>query len=181
MPVRTRTRLRDNGTGIEPEVFAHFDGTDSWFNQPHFETREQARQAWPAFRLAAWEMTHVGDVPRAAREYDGITAGGWELLWQTWAHQHFNPAPVLAALAEDRDHLDAFRRDQPKAAKPITGHLTLYREWLDHLAEIAGSRAEVAGWEFGQCPAPTSETYGDRLDRAAQDGTRATNGGRADA
>jgi hypothetical protein len=108
--------------------------TRAYFGEP-FKTTADARRLWPAYRRAVWAATPRGSVPRAGAAFDAIAMGSARLLADTWNHQRFDLAALLAAVERDRAALAAFEARDPRGAKAIADYLAILRGDLDAIEE----------------------------------------------
>ena len=160
MPVRTRVQaLRTRE--VQVRVFRWSDGTRSLLpGDVVFPTRAEAERAWPRYRREAWATERRYQVPRAAIEYDGLTAEAVAAVRRRWTHgRALVLPPVLAAIEGDRAAASRFRQAQPKAAREIAEYLDL---WLADLAEVERTALRLAADPTGG-PHPghlnTAKTY----------------------
>jgi hypothetical protein len=154
MPVRRRANRRPQETlTCLPWVLG--DGTRGAFTGDPARSPDQARRLWPVVRRAAWLYMHIGNVPMAARVYDGFTTEAHDALHagygslQTVNIAAHGPRPcsrplcvcvwlperILLGLARDRERLAAHQRTP--AAREIADVLSLFAAHLDQLDAVA--------------------------------------------
>jgi hypothetical protein len=86
-------------------------------------------------------MTYRCTVPSAAKEYDGITDESLQVVRSGFRHIEYPLAEALSAIDADRRNLEAFVREQPKAARDIGDFLVKWRADLDVVERAARAMA----------------------------------------
>jgi hypothetical protein len=131
------------------------------------------RRAWARSRLEAWrETARHHHFPLAASKYDGLTDTAFHEMdlpdtcrnglgeatpvyidgRPTWCEKPpgcphvFNHARFRRALEADRAALAVFRERNPRAAKTLAGHLTIFQADLDAAETAAHLRAAGLQW-----------------------------------
>ena len=133
MPIRRKTsaqHVERREMTREDEMRAFLRGINDDFTEdllgPAFPTRKAAERAWPRCRRDVWRRSHRMTIPDPAKQFDGLSASGWDLIFTAWNHTRFPLTRTLAALARDRAAVSAFEARDPKAAQAIAGYLA---EW----------------------------------------------------
>ena len=90
-----------------------------------FESPEAAQAAWPACRRPVWANCHRFHTPSAAEVFDGVTFKSVDTVRSGWNQDNFPLDAALAAVAEDRQNLAAFRSRDPQGAASICDYLEL--------------------------------------------------------
>jgi hypothetical protein len=122
--------------------------TRDLFGDPAFESVDAARVAWPACRRAVWGNLHRFRVPSAAELFDGITFESCGVVRDGWHADVFPLAEALAAVAEDREHLAAFRERDPQGAATIADYLEMFEADLEMVETTARALAALPGPSF---------------------------------
>jgi hypothetical protein len=140
------------------------DGCSHDLGDPHFRNRESARRAWErGIRRLVWAVTFRFTVPETATLFDGLTTEGRAFVFRCWNHVGaFDLRGALAALAEDRLHLEAF--EATSGARQIDDYLALFRADLDRVEQTART--------FADWPADTWRDYPGHLSIATTYGVK---------
>jgi hypothetical protein len=115
--------------------------TASFFDDPFFDSQDDAREAWPRCRRAVWALTFRMRVPDAARIFDGVTLDSAAAIRSAFSHSTFPLADVLRTLARDRAALADFCRREPKAG--IDDYLDIFRADLNLIEQQAREMAQA--------------------------------------
>lgn len=153
----TRGRRPDEDRPFPAYVFTVFGGLSAFTADAHPADEAEARRYWPRYRRAAWLGAHHGAVPVAAALFDGITASGADAFMAG-----ASTAAVRAALAADRQALDAFgRRVEARALADV---FALVRASFDRLVVALDALDAGTPWAVLAPRLNPTGTYGDVLD-----------------
>lgn len=132
---------------VSPALFEYGSGMWSFYNNPSkgifaepvHEDKSVALAHWQQVRREVWAAVWRFKVPGAAEFFDGLTHDGRDLIWNHWGHSKRDCCitAVLAALAEDRANVAAFRKNDPAGAADIADYLEIFLQDLDYLEKTA--------------------------------------------
>jgi hypothetical protein len=148
---------------------ARGDGCDHVLGEPHFKTQAEARRAWERHRRAVWAITTRFTLPGPAVYFDGLSLSSLDFVRSRWNHVAFDLSAFLAAVAFDRERLEAFRRTG--AGRQVEDYLRLLARDLQSVEDAARELAAYPTGTFRPYPKhlQSSAEYGE-----AQNGVEVT-------